>query len=157
VFLGNCTTKPCWYERSAESSLLLSGTNHGCSQKQIDGLFWSVIIKFCNNEIIGIYKHYVTVVFKSVVVQRERQQMICWKSMVRIPPNASNPLWFHDMILFYILKKISFWKIYHMYSVGRTIYMWFSTQHITYVWTLSFYCICYNPTALGGYNTPTWN
>jgi hypothetical protein len=33
------------------------------------------------------------------------------------------------------------------------IYMWFSTQHITNVWTLSFYCICYNPTALGRYNT----
>jgi len=49
--LGNCTTKPCWYDRCAESSLLLSGTNHECRQKQIDGLFWSVIIKFSNNNI----------------------------------------------------------------------------------------------------------
>ena len=59
VFLGNCTTKPCWYERSAECSLLLSGANHGCSQKQIDGLFWGVIIKFSKNEIVGINKEYV--------------------------------------------------------------------------------------------------
>ena len=39
VFLGNGTTKPCWYKRGAESSLLLSGTHHECHQKQIDGLF----------------------------------------------------------------------------------------------------------------------
>jgi len=28
AYLGNCTTKPCWYESCTESSLLLSGTNH---------------------------------------------------------------------------------------------------------------------------------
>ena len=51
VFLGNCTTNPCWYKRCAESSLLLPGTNHECRQKQIDGIFWRVIINFSKKKI----------------------------------------------------------------------------------------------------------
>jgi len=66
VFLGNCTTKPCWYERYADSNLLRSGTNHDCHQKQIDGLFLCVIIKFSNNNIVCTYRHYFACVLQLV-------------------------------------------------------------------------------------------
>jgi len=63
--LGTPEKKPCWYKRCAESSLLLSGTNHECRQKQIDGLFWSVIIKFSNNNILFVLKDIILNVFSN--------------------------------------------------------------------------------------------
>ena len=50
--------KPCRYKRCAESTLMLSGTNHECRQKQIDGLFWSVIIKFSKHNVLFTYEEY---------------------------------------------------------------------------------------------------
>jgi len=60
--------KTCWYEKCTESSLLLSGTNHECRQKQIDRLFWSVTIKYPNNKIVCTSTHYFVSLFKVVMV-----------------------------------------------------------------------------------------
>jgi len=66
-----------------------------------------------------------------------------------------------DKIQLHLTVHTSFWLILATcitLSNLVDIYMWFSTQHITYVWTWNIYCICYNPraTTLLGYNTPTW-
>jgi len=133
VFLGNCTTKPCWYERCAESSWLLSGSNHECRQKKIDGLFWSVIIKFCNNEIVGIYKHYLTTLFKSVVVQQQRQQILCWTSLVRIPVDTCIP---HTR-LFLKWHFFTSSKIQDIRAVGRTLHSMVSASISTHYSTFT--------------------
>jgi len=89
--------KVCW------NKLLLSGTNQECRQKRLNGLFWSVIIKFSNNNVSYLYTFY----FKRL--RRQPQSSCREHCMTASQPRDRTKLSPHSM-----WRKVFHYKIYDL-------------------------------------------